>query len=195
MKLFIHEILPPSVKKSIFIDTDAFFITDPTLLWDHFLHLNASTAIAMPTHPQMESPEWFNASKICSCIMLLNLERLRELRTMDSSAYRADHSGRFAPSIGPVAFEAMFGPPSPDSGHYEGVKLGDQGYWWAIVHRYPEIFEHLHYDWEVSSCLIQMYWTSLGHDDRTEDEDREKQTHLLGTPHYGDTIMPKLVHL
>lgn len=195
MKLFIHEILPPSVKKSIFIDTDAFFITDPTLLWDHFLHLNASTAIAMPTHPQMDSKEWHGASKICSCIMLLNLERLRELRVMDSVAYREDTSGLFPPALSPPAFEAMFGPPGAESGHYEDVKLGDQGYWWAIVHYYPDIFEHLHYDWEVSSCLIQMYWTSLGHDDRTEEEDRDKQNHLLGTPHYGDTIMPKLVHL
>ena len=32
MKLFIHEILPDTVKRAVFVDTDAFFISDPALL-------------------------------------------------------------------------------------------------------------------------------------------------------------------
>ena len=77
MKLFIHEILPDTVKRSIFIDTDAFFISDPALLWQQFDHFGADIAISMPSHPDQSSVEWHNANKICSCIMLLDLDRLR----------------------------------------------------------------------------------------------------------------------
>lgn len=192
MKLFIHEILPLSVKKSIFIDTDTFFISDPTLLWEHFKSIPSNVAVSMPSHPEMMAPEWHNANRICSCIMLLNLERLREIRLMDSSVYRSDPQG--PPAFSPPAFHAMFGPPGPQ-GHYEGVKLGDQGYWWAIINHDPEIFQHLSYDWEVSSCLLDMYMTGLGHDDATESEELAIQIHTYATPHQGQVILPKLVHL
>jgi lipopolysaccharide biosynthesis glycosyltransferase len=33
MKLFLHELLPDDVEKAIYVDTDAFFLTDPALLW------------------------------------------------------------------------------------------------------------------------------------------------------------------
>jgi len=29
-QLFLHEILPDTVKRSMFVDSDAFFMTDPT---------------------------------------------------------------------------------------------------------------------------------------------------------------------
>lgn len=194
MKLFIHEILPDSVAKAIYVDTDAFFLTDPTLLWQTFSHMNASTAISMPTHPDQKTPHWHNASKICSCIMLLDLSKLRALRLMDSSFYRDDKSGLFPPALSPPTFEALFGPPGPD-GHYKDVALGDQGYYWAIISNRTDLFEHLSFDWEVSSCLLDMYGTGIGHDDATEEEERRAMLHLNETPHQGEAIMPKLVHL
>ncbi|THG99040.1 hypothetical protein EW026_g3230 [Hermanssonia centrifuga] len=192
MKLFIHEILPETVKKSIFIDTDAFFISDPLLLWQQFDKLGPNTAISMPTHPEQEAPHWHHANKICSCIMLLDLEKLRKLRLMDSSAYRNVDDG-ISP-LSPAAFRAMFGPPGAE-GHYEDVKLGDQGYWWAIVSHRPDVFEHLSFDWEVSSCLLDMYFTGLGHDDATEEEELAAQLHTWATPHQGQVILPKMLHL
>lgn len=192
MKLFIHEILPSTVKRSIFIDTDAFFVSDPALLWQQFDKFGPDTAISMPSHPEQDSVEWHNANRICSCIMLLDLERLRALRLMDSSAYR--NSGDGPPALGPDAFAALFGAPGAD-GHYQDVKLGDQGYWWAIVSHRPDIFRHLSYDWEVSSCLLDMYLTGLGHDDATEDDEIALQVHTWGTPHQGQAILPKMLHL
>ncbi|CAL1703866.1 unnamed protein product [Somion occarium] len=192
LKLFIHEVLPETVKKSIFVDTDAFFISDPVLLWRRFDTLPPQIAVSLPTHGDQNEPEWNFASNICSCVMLLNLERLRELRLMDSSLYREDGLG--VTPIGPSAFQAMYGPPGP-SGHYEGVKLGDQGYWWAIVSHRPDILEHLSYDWEVSSCLVTMYGTSLGDDDISETDERARQVHTVGTAEQGHVILPKLVHL
>lgn len=77
MKLFIHELLPAHVEKVMFVDTDAFFISDPLLLWQQFDTFNDTTAISLPSHPEMFAPQWFDANKICSCIMLLDLAKLR----------------------------------------------------------------------------------------------------------------------
>ncbi|TFY73426.1 hypothetical protein EWM64_g10586, partial [Hericium alpestre] len=90
MKLFLHEILPNNVSKAIYVDTDAFFLTDPALLWDRFDRMDDTVAISMPTHSDQSAPQWHDGNKICSCIMLLHLDRLRAMRVMDSSIYRAD---------------------------------------------------------------------------------------------------------
>ncbi|KAI0049683.1 glycosyltransferase family 8 protein [Auriscalpium vulgare] len=192
MKLFIHEILPNDVDKAIFVDTDAFFLTDPALLYDEFAHMNESIAISMPSHPEQTAPEWHDASKICSCIMLLDLAKLRSMRLMDSILYREDTTVQ---ALAPPAFEALFGPPGTD-GHYQNVALGDQGYWWAIVSHRTDIFTPLSYDWEVSSCLLDMYGTGVVHgsDAATEDEERGVMIHLWNTPWQGTVVHPKLLH-
>ncbi|KAH9023197.1 hypothetical protein EDB84DRAFT_477760 [Lactarius hengduanensis] len=193
MKLFLHEILPDDVEMAIYVDTDAFLLTDPALLWEEFSQWDSGVSISMPSHPDQDAPEWHHASRICSCIMLLHLGRLRAARLMDSSIYRADSSGLFPPALSPPTFEALFGPPGPD-GQYMHVALGDQGYWWAIVSNRKDLFRPLVYDWEVTSCLLDMYMTGLGHDDTPEDEESRAMIHLRGTPYEGQVVIPKLVH-
>lgn len=181
MKLFLHEIVP--VRRGIYIDTDAFFISDPTLLWGVFKDFKASTAIVMSSHPDQDSPEWHHASRICSCVMLLEFEKLRSLRLMDSSIYRSDSSNRFAPALAPDAFRAMYGLPGGDGhGQYENVRLGDQGYWWAIIDHRPDIYEPLSFDFEVTSCLMNTYNTGLGDDNVEEATELSRQSFLKGTP-------------
>ncbi|KAJ7043362.1 hypothetical protein C8F04DRAFT_944400 [Mycena alexandri] len=194
MKLFIHEILPPSVKKVIFVDTDAMLIADPTLLWNTFDDLKPTTAFVMASHPDHEAEEWHNASRICSCVMLLNLQKFRDMRLMDSSIYRADTSGRYPPALAPSAFRAMYGQPNGEDGRYDNVRLGDQGYWWAIVDHNPQLFEPLSYDFEVTSCLVDSYLTGLGDEMSTEEQELSRQTHVKGTPQEGIVILPKLLH-
>lgn len=58
-----------------------------------------------------------------------------------------------------------------------------------------DLFRPLRYDWEVSSCLVEMYMTGLGHDDIPEHEEKWEMTHLWGTPYEGEVILPKLLHL
>lgn len=137
----------------------------------------------MSSHPDQDTPEWHNASRICSCVMLLDLEKLRAMRLMDSSLYRNDTSGNFPPAVSPPAFKAMYGVPE-DAGHsyYENVRLGDQGYWWAIVDHRKDIFEPLSYDFEVTSCLLDTYLTGLGDDSITESEALSRQIHTDNTP-------------
>jgi hypothetical protein len=195
MKLFLHELLPIDVEKAIYVDTDTFFLTDPALLWEEFSFWDdSSLSISMPSHPNQNFEGWYHASRICSCIMLLHLGRLRANRLMDSSIYRADHSGLFPPALSPPTFEALFGPPGPD-GKYTNIQLGDQGYWWAIVSNRTDLFRPLRYDWEVTSCLMEMYMTGLGSDDITEAEESKTMVQLWNTPYEGQAVLPKLLHL
>ncbi len=192
MKLFLHEVLPDDVEKVIYVDTDAFFLTDPALLWDEFSHWKPDIAVSIPYHPNIIQSNWYNASEICSCIMLLHLQKLRSIRLMDSSVYRRDRSGLYPPAFSPPLFEALFGPPGPHGYHGE---LGDQTFWWAVVSKRPEVFHPLPYDWEVSSCLLDMYMTGLGSDGKTKEEERKSMVHLEDTPFEGTVVLPKLVHL
>ncbi|KAJ7156116.1 hypothetical protein C8R43DRAFT_884034 [Mycena crocata] len=192
MKLFIHEILPVSVKKVIFIDTDAILVADPTLLWRTFDGLKPETAIVMGSHPDHNAEEWHHASRICSCVMLLDLQKFRTLRLMDSSIYRNDTSGQYPVALAPSAFRAMYGEPGAN-GRYENVRLGDQGYWWAIVDHNRHLFEPLSYDWEVTTCLVDTYHTGLGDETVTEEVELTRQAHTKGTPQEA-IILPKLLH-
>jgi hypothetical protein len=190
MKLFMHEILPDDVEKAIYVDTDAFFLTDPVLLWEEFSRWGPDVAVSIPYHPNLPEPKWYNASKICSCIMLLDLQKFRSVRLMDSSVYRGDRSGLYPPAFAPPLFEELFGTPGP----YH-AELGDQSFWWAIVSNRQDIFHPLPYDWEVTSCLLDMYMTGLGSDGATEEEEREAMVHLEDTSYEGRVVLPKLLHL
>ncbi|THU99353.1 hypothetical protein K435DRAFT_719791 [Dendrothele bispora CBS 962.96] len=192
MKLLIHEILPPTVKKGIYVDTDAFFVSDPTLLWNTFAHVKDSTAVVIPSHPDQEAEIWNQASRICSCVMLLDLEKLRELRLIDSTIYRKDPDPSHPPALSLPAFKAMYG--VPESGKYNNVRLGDQGYWWAITSYKKDIWEPLSFDFEVTSCIMMMYNTGLGEDDTDLQEEYTKHIYVPNTPQDGHTVLPKLLH-
>ena len=193
LKLFVHEILPESVKKAIYVDTDAFFISDPRLLWEQFGKLKPETAISLPAHPNLGEAAWHYADRICSCVILFDLEKLRNIRLIDSKIYREANDGIEAMS--PPAFRAMFGEPDAQTGHYENIMLGDQSYWWAIISYQPNLYEHLSYDWEISSCLVGTYNISLGDDMTTEEDETKSLQHTPGTPHDGQLVIPKLLHL
>jgi hypothetical protein len=192
MKLFLHEVLPEGVDKAIYVDTDAFFLTDPALLWEEFSRWGPDIAVSIPYHPNIPIAKWYNASEICSCIMLLDLQKFRSMRLMDSSIYRGDHSGLYPPALSPPLFEALFGPRGQNG---YPADLGDQTYWWAIVSNRRDIFHPLPYDWEITSCMLDMYRTGLGSDGTTEEEESRAMGHLEGTPYEGKVVLPKLLHL
>ena len=198
MKLFLHEVLPDDVEKAIYVDTDAFFLTDPALLWEEFSHWKPDIAFSTPYHhPNMIQSFWLNASELSSCIMLLHLQKLRSIRLMDSTFYRRDRSGLYPPAFTPPLFKALFGPPGPHGYH---AKLGDQTFWWAVVSKYPDIFQPLSYGWEVGSCLLDKYLTGFGSDAATREEEEKAMIHQGDTPSKEivlprPVILPKLVHL
>jgi len=95
IKLFLHEVLPDSVEKAIYVDANAFFLTDPALLWDQFSYwgLNIAVSISLPSKPGYQ--RMIQRVGICSCIMLLRLDRLRSVRLMDLSIHRDDRRGLY----------------------------------------------------------------------------------------------------
>jgi len=124
--------------------------------------------------------------------MLLDLEKLRSLRLMDSSIYRDLGD---LPALSPEAFRVKYGLPGGDGkGRYDNVRLGDQGYWWAIVDHRPDIFEPLSFDFEVTSCLLDTYLTGLGNELITAEEELSYQIHTKDTPQEGRVVLPKLLH-
>jgi len=56
------------------------------------------------------------------------------------------------------------------------------------------VFEHLSYEWEVSSCLMDMYYTGLGDDARAADAEMRTQVHTEDTPHDQEAVLPKMLH-
>jgi hypothetical protein len=78
------------------------------------------------------------------------------------------------------------------------VKLGDQGYWWALVNGTAGLAAPLDYAWEVSSCLLDMYGTgaALGGDADGEDEIRSAMHHVEPEGAFGgQALLPRLLHL
>jgi hypothetical protein len=96
-QLFLHEILPESVTKAIFIDSDALWLSDPActfsqrclvtdvlVLWTQFELWDANQLIGAPTHPEWDPAfgrqppveEWRGAMALCSCVLMLNLKRM-----------------------------------------------------------------------------------------------------------------------
>ncbi|KAH8827486.1 hypothetical protein DL96DRAFT_1710610 [Flagelloscypha sp. PMI_526] len=172
MKLFLHEIMP--VKKAIFVDTDALFISDPRHLWNQFKSFKSTTGISMTNHSNYGNADWHYADRICSCVMLLDFEKLRDMRLMDSSLYRLNDSSRKAAS--PAAFTAMYGAPDSSDGKYHNVRLGDQGYWSQAAYQ-------------------EMYETRLGEAELDEEQEISKQEiHVTGTSQSGKIVRPKLLH-
>jgi len=74
------------------------------------------------------------------------------------------------------------------------VRLGDQGYWWAIVEHNRHLFENLSFDFEVTSCLLETYMTGLGDEMTTEETELSRQIYIANTPQEGTPVLPKLLH-
>ncbi|KAL0958962.1 hypothetical protein HGRIS_014274 [Hohenbuehelia grisea] len=128
MKLFLHEILPTTVKRAIFVDTDSIIISDPALMWRQFGKFTPQTAVAVPTHDNAEYPvvnkDWRGGSRICSCVMMLDLQRMREEIIMTSTLFPAHMQQR---AIGPAAIKALWGDTlggDPPGKYYNHVGLG-----------------------------------------------------------------------
>jgi hypothetical protein len=134
MKLFLHEALPPSVHRVLFADTDGLFIVDPALLWDQlFPTFSPSTMLAFPFHPESEpAGPWHGATRICSCMMAADLDRMREVRLMGSRYYpdEIDAAGKVVRPVGSAIWKATYttGP----SGKIEDNVGGDQGYFYPV---------------------------------------------------------------
>lgn len=123
--------------------------------------------------------------------MLLDLNKLRKARLMHSNVYAKIKPDNPGEALSTAAFRAMYGLPGGDGkGRYTNVRLGDQGYWWAIVDYHKDIFEPLSYDFEMTSCVIDTYHTGLGADTITEEEELKHQIYIENTPQEVGILAP-----
>ncbi|KAL1748023.1 hypothetical protein HDZ31DRAFT_30561 [Schizophyllum fasciatum] len=171
MKLFLHELLPSSTKYAIYIDPTALFISDPAALWRETMRLVPPAAPAASLYYDQQS----KAGR--AHVLLLNLEKLREVRLMDSNVFRkVDHAANGA--ISSSAFRVALGPPTRADGRYDVRAMGgDEVFWRALVVYRPDLFRVLDEGYVVEGCS-------------------RKQTAGLGSADVSveGSITPRLVH-
>jgi hypothetical protein len=129
-KLFLPHLFPET-KRSIFIDTDMILFTDIKLAWNEFQKFTPETMIAWPVDT------YSDPNNVCSCIMLWDFERSRELK--------------WEKELAPAAFRHYLG--MFNDGTYSNKwGGGDQDFLWAIARYRPELFRVLPRTWNLAHC-------------------------------------------
>ena len=180
VKIFIHEVLPNTVPKAIFFDTDMLFVTDPYLLWRQFDKFQGSQIISFPDLGSNST-----AMDICTCTMLLNLDAMRSTST-------------------PFVGSELFGDRQRPLGTLEvfrkhGVnprnpQFGDQGLYWAIWKEYPERFRHLPLAWDTSHCRFSYGMTLDGDDSISEEDHIKSQIQTYAVKEDFEQLFPGILH-
>ncbi|KAG8982455.1 hypothetical protein FRB93_008112 [Tulasnella sp. JGI-2019a] len=178
-KVFLHEILF-NVPRTIYFDTDMAFLVDPVLLWKEFDHLTGEKMISFPIQSLEAGPE-----KICSCVMLLDLQQMRRRIFMPSTSFPPSTATLGSPD---TWASAPLDPQDP--------QMGDQGIYWAIWRKYPHHFVPLSLSWDVTHC----HWSwglglAQGDDSITEAEHIDMQTEVsTAAPERFGQIFPGILH-
>ncbi|KAL1736719.1 hypothetical protein EV714DRAFT_279254 [Schizophyllum commune] len=150
MKLFLHEMLPASTKFAIVLSPSAVFLFDPAALWLDTLRLAPPAAPAAALYYDSSNSKVTHAN---SRVILLNLDKLREVRLTDSRVYRkVDHAANGA--ISSAAFRVALGPPLTSKGARYDVKEmgGEETFWRALVAYRPDLFWGLDAGYVVEGC-------------------------------------------
>ncbi|KAF9057686.1 hypothetical protein BJ165DRAFT_1422470 [Panaeolus papilionaceus] len=202
-KLLMHEILF-DVEKTIFVDTDMIFVVDPVQLWDGFDTLEDNALLALPTLGPKS-----HAGEICTCVMLLHLERMRTPEPnslLIPSSLVPGHKDIFTDAFLAAEREGI-------ANHLGGTDnvpfsrkdppYGDQGIFYALWHYRRNLFTHLSLRWDITQCRSSyglQLWGFLDkdgnptHDDTSiaEEEHTQKQgyTDRVGT----DLVVPGILH-
>ncbi|CAE7226661.1 unnamed protein product [Rhizoctonia solani] len=200
VKVFLHELLP-GVDRAIFVDTDMLFVVDPVLLWNIFSTLKPGQIIAFPTlGPKSD------ASRICTCVMLLNLSAMRDYK-------RPFMSSTLLPSwskngISGKAFERALSGDGliPDADRTKFLKFnpkeplfGDQGIYHIIWTHFPELFAHLSLRWDITHCrngygLKLGRWQDEGGEELSETDQIKSQLYTEEAPEKHGQLLPGILH-
>lgn len=156
-KLLLSEILPPTVKKGIYIEPNTLFIADPSHLWRIFDTLKTPSAIAIPKLP--------SGSLQHNSVVLLNLEELGKLRLIDSTFYGNSK---------PQALSSL----AKASSDSTNLSINDHDIWANIYSKKPELFASFGDDFHISNCLSDKYSAGLGDESVSEEEELSRQYHL-----------------
>lgn len=200
VKVFLHELLP-GVDRAIFVDTDMLFVVDPVLLWNTFSTMKPEQMIAFPTlGPKSD------ASRICTCVMLLDLAAMRNYK-------RPFMSSTLLPSwskngLSGKAFELTLKGDGmvPTASRTEFIKFdpmnplyGDQGIYHVIWTHFPEYFAHLSLRWDVTHCrkgygLKLGRWHEDGGEEMSETDQIKSQFYMEEAPEKYEQMLPGILH-
>lgn len=142
VKLFLHELLPDPY--TLVVDTDAFFVADPALLWDELLNMTRTSPDILLAFPYKVVPVRVKPFEMCSCTMMLNLEAMRAA-PMFPSTLRPEWDEK-ALGTHDVWKKTNIDP--------NDVAFGDQGLLFGIWKIYPERFWRLSRSWNIEGCQV-----------------------------------------
>jgi len=185
VKVFLHEVLH-DVEKVIFFDTDMLFLVDPYLLWREFDRFQAQNQKVLVSFPTL-GPE-STSDVVCSCIMLLNLNLLRQEHFMPSTLFPSELQTLGNSQTWSIA---NIDPVNPD--------FGDQGFYFAVWKRYGSDggFRDLSVSWDMTHCRYS-YGMSLadGNDSMSELDQVTRQTYLREAKVYEqwNQLYPAVLH-
>ncbi|KIY43899.1 hypothetical protein FISHEDRAFT_62126 [Fistulina hepatica ATCC 64428] len=117
-KVFLHEILP-DVDRALYFDTDMIFTVDPFILWKNFDAFEDQHEEILVSFPTLGPKS--DVSHICTCVMLLNLEGMRQQFFMPSTLFPQDTIALATPKTFAAAGIDPYNPRYGDQGLYFGV--------------------------------------------------------------------------
>ncbi|KAH7107376.1 hypothetical protein BKA62DRAFT_740283 [Auriculariales sp. MPI-PUGE-AT-0066] len=162
VKMFLHEVLP--VKYSLYVDTDAVFLSDPALLWAalvDMVHSDPRKIVAF-SHAGDDTEDGL----ICTCVMALNLEAMRATPFMPSTLVPAWDASALGTAATWKAQNVSTDMPT----------FGDQSFYWGLWRANRDRFYRLSRSWDISACR-NFYRISLnGVQDISKSDEASMQT-------------------
>jgi hypothetical protein len=212
-KLFIQEILR-DVEKAIFIDTDMIFVgevidasnfshgvylysVDPVQLWDTFSTFSSEAAVSFPTLGRDS-----HAGRICTCVMLLNLARMRASNQiwMPSSLLPNMYSPA-KPAFKKASVDGVVDVITPTQKipwNPLDPFFADQGVYHVIWTYQPKLFQHLSLRWDITHCR-EDYGLKLGLVGDEIEMDISEKEHIKQQIYSDDAgedlVVPGILHL
>ncbi|PPQ99080.1 hypothetical protein CVT24_003640 [Panaeolus cyanescens] len=202
-KLLMHEILI-DVEKTIFVDTDMIFVVDPAQLWDNFRTFDDNALLALPTLGPTS-----HAGEICTCVMLLNLERMRRPEPnslLIPSSLIPQYKDILTEALDAAERDGipnMKGRPERASFSRKDAPFGDQGIIYALWMHRPALFPQLSLRWDITQCRSS-YGLRLGgfldkdgkpvEDDTAITEQEQLQIHNYNQKAGEGLIVPGILH-
>ncbi|KAH7107941.1 hypothetical protein BKA62DRAFT_780632 [Auriculariales sp. MPI-PUGE-AT-0066] len=169
LKLLIHEILPKTVTKAIYLDTDAFFLTDPYLIWKDYMQIPDDRHVSL-THSGPKSDN----TQLCSCVMGLNLVTMRSPEEPFLPSTLIPGSEKIALGRAEVWNASKTDP--------NGPWYGDQSLYWSMWRYWgSKKFGRLPRTWNLEGCHDQQNMQLDAEQDRTISKEIENQSAWFGS--------------
>jgi len=123
----------------VVLDTDMVFVEDPIRLWELFEDGEEEWIYKMPVSNKN------HFSKMCSCIVLIKMDLARRKDVFPTLFQQALISG---PETWWIAEREHWRP-----------ETGDQGLYWLMMKKYPDLFKILPNNWDKDRC--HKFWGAL----------------------------------